>query len=72
MHERHEVLGGQDQLQPDGVAGQGVARQGARAGVLGAADAVLDTGVSAVKYVKGREVGVGLVGQKAGEAGTVD
>jgi hypothetical protein len=43
-----EVLGGKDQLQPDGVAAQQVERQVLEAGALGGADAVLDPGALAV------------------------
>lgn len=59
-------LGDEDELEPDLVAlpvGEG---QVARAGVLGIADAVLDTGVGAVAAFELDKVGVGLVGGQAG------
>jgi hypothetical protein len=43
-----QVLGGQDQLQPDGVAAQEVEGEVAQAGGLGGTDAVLDAGALAV------------------------
>jgi len=63
-----EVLGGQDQLQPDGVAPPAVERQVLRAGGLGSADAVLDPGALAVPQLQGAQVRVGLVGDKDLEA----
>ena len=43
-----EVLGGQDQLQPDGVAAPAVKWEVAQAGGFGGADAVFDPGALAV------------------------
>ena len=43
-----EVLGGQDQLQPDGVAAPAVKGEVAQAGGFGGADAVFDPGALAV------------------------
>ena len=54
-----EVLGGQDQLQPDGVAAPPVERQVAQPGGLGGADAVLDPGALAVAQLQPARSGSG-------------
>src|SRR5215216_6717848 len=59
-----KVLGGQDQLQPNGVAPHEVERQVLEAGGLGGADAVLDPGALAVAQLQPGQAGVGLVGDK--------
>ena len=63
-----EVLGGQDQFQPDGVASPGIEGQVGQAGGLGGgnggADAVFDAGVLAVAQLQAGEVAAGLAGEK--------
>ena len=63
-----EVLGGQDQLQPDLVAPPAVERQVRKAGRLRGADAVLDPGAPPVPQLQRGDVGVVLVGQEHLEA----
>lgn len=48
LGEGHQVLSGQYELEPQGVTGEGVARQGPHPGVFAAPDAVLHAGVAAV------------------------
>ena len=61
-------MGGQDQLEPDGVAAPAVERQVLEAGGLGGADAILDPGALAVPQLQPGDVTVGLVGHKHLEA----
>ena len=61
-------MGGQDQLQPDGVAPPPVEGEVAQAGGFGGADAVLDPGALAVPQLQPGEVAVGLVGEEDLEA----
>jgi hypothetical protein len=63
-----EVLGGQDQLQPDGVAAPVVEGEVAQAGGFGGADAILDAGALAVAQLQAGQVAVGLVGEEDLEA----
>jgi hypothetical protein len=63
-----KVLGGQDQLEPDGVAAPAVERQVGQAGGLGGADAVLDPGALPVAQLQPGQVRVGLVGEEDLEA----
>ena len=63
-----EVLGGQDQLEPDGVAAPSVEGEVGKAGGLGGADAVLDAGALTVAQLQPGQVGVGLVGDEDLEA----
>ena len=63
-----EVLGGQDQLEPDGVAAPPVEGEVGQAGGLGGADAVLDPGALAVPQLQPGQVRVGLVGEEDLEA----
>jgi hypothetical protein len=63
-----EVWGGQDQLQPDGVAAQQVEGEVAQPGGLGGADAVLDPSALAVPQLQPGDVGIGLVGEEDLEA----
>jgi DNA-binding MarR family transcriptional regulator len=63
-----EVLGGKDELEPDGVAAPPVEGEVGQAGGLGGADAVLDPGPLAVPQLQPGKVRVGLVGDKALEA----
>jgi hypothetical protein len=60
------------ELAPQLVAVEGVARHRGQAGVLRAADAVLDPGVRPMAGVEHGDVGVGLVGEKRGEPVPVD
>ena len=62
-----QVTGGQDQLQPDGVAAPLVKRQVAQARGLAAADAILDAGALAVAQLQHGDVAV-LVGDEDLEA----
>jgi hypothetical protein len=57
-------LGEQDQLEPDLVALPVAERQGAKPGVLGVTDAVLDSGVRAVAAFQVNDVSGGLVGDE--------
>jgi hypothetical protein len=59
-----QVLGGQDQLEPDGVATPGVKRQVGQPGGLGRADAVLDAGVLTVDQLQPGQAAAVLVGTK--------
>jgi hypothetical protein len=63
-----KVLGGKDQLEPDGVAAQKVEREVAKPGGLGAADAVFDPGALAVTQLQPGQVGVVLIGKEDLEA----
>jgi hypothetical protein len=56
-----EVLGGKDELEPDGVAAPPVEGEVGQAGGLGGADAVLDPGALAVPQLQPGKVRVGLV-----------
>jgi hypothetical protein len=57
-------LGGQDQLQPHGVAAPGVEGEVGQAGGLAGADAVFDAGVLAVAKLQPGDIPVSLVGDK--------
>src|SRR6266511_3836619 len=63
-----EVLGAQDQLEPDGVAAQEVEREVGQAGGFGGADAVFDAGALAVAQLQPGQVRVVLVGEEDLEA----
>ena len=58
LEEGEQVLGGEDQLQPDLVGGELAEGEVAKPGVLAAADTVLDTSVSAVARLELSQVGV--------------
>ena len=66
-----DVVRGERELEPRGVRFEGVERQVAGAGRLQRLDAVLDLSVLAVKYLELGDVLVGLVGDEALEAMTV-
>jgi hypothetical protein len=63
-----ELLGAQDQLEPDAVAPPAVERQVLEAGGLGGADAVLDPGALTMPQLQPGQVRVGLVGEEDLEA----
>src|SRR2546423_7155208 len=68
LEEGEQVLGGENQLQPDLVGGELAEGEAAQAGVLAAADAVLDASATAMAGFELGQVGVVLVGDEDLEA----
>ena len=68
LEEGDQVLCGEHQLHPDLVGQEVLEWEVAEAGVLGATNAVLDSGVSAMTNLEGDDVGVALVGDEDLEA----
>jgi hypothetical protein len=61
LEEDDQVLGGEHQLQPDLIGSELVEGEPSQAGVLGAANPVLDPGMTSVAHFEDDDVGVLLV-----------